>query len=497
MTFQPGHLPEHGTVSRGTESGRPLLWGIIPRVTDFLDKLGDRTPMFVFVLAAVVFMMMSAVLSRGGSAHPELEQYLPHYLSQKSLPQKIFDFQNVEIWGAYRPRPLSYLFDYADGSFIAWCCRHGFAHLLSLSFYVFWALEWVLLWIFFCGHLQLHRVTSGLLICLLSTDPVMSLSGAYFRSAKPGATCFLLISFVILTRYFRSVSSKSSPVRSLLWASFGAVAVFCSCLFDEIPAAFAVAALLVLMLERSLSRRSRAATASTYCMVPIGLSVIGFAYYSYIIHPKLVWHFTGQTVSMQYEAGTLTALLANPFLTLYGSVIDFGDIFGYLTGSISAILAMILMAVLVSSWGQRKAQIRLAAGALLMVACLYGMIARHPSVGWIDFRRTVYALPLTIVFVVCVAASLAVLSRRGFLSRGQIQLILLVLIASNIISLPAHRRIVESQFMDRAEFTRVLMLMLHSPFASSSGRLSDAELFRLKIEVGQSQVYKLLHRAQE
>src|SRR6185437_11783002 len=63
-----------------------------------------------------------------------------------------------------------------------------------------------------------------------------------------------------------------------------------------------------------------------------------------------------------------------------------------------------------------------------------GMISRHHAVMRLDTRRTVYLLPLTMVFVLFAGATLALIAQRGRLSRGKMQLILLVLLTSSVVS---------------------------------------------------------------
>src|SRR4051794_29000894 len=243
------------------------------KFSEFLDRVADRVPSFVFVISVAALMVLSVLSSGGGNALFEDGKYVPYYLlSDHPAYYKMFDIQNVEIEEgtpleatnirpSYRPRPLSYLTDNYDVQFIGWSCRQGYPHLLSASYYLFWALDCILLWVFFRRYLRLHPMLSGLLILLLSSDAVFSLAGGYFRSSKPGGVFFMIASLVAFAESVRSGYRGLSVWRSVLPAGLGAVLLFCACLYDEIPAAFAFAGVLLLGFDYLLERHSKSTRA--------------------------------------------------------------------------------------------------------------------------------------------------------------------------------------------------------------------------------------------
>jgi len=481
-----------------------LFWQSVQKASGALARFRDRVPSFAFLLAIAALLVLSVICSRGGYAQPELEQYIPHYLSDGPFLQKIFDYKKVEIWNSYRPRPLSYAVDDFDVAFIAWSARHGFPHLLSASYYVFWTADCLLLWVFFRRHLRIHRFTAGLLICLLSTDPVLFFHAGYFRSAKPGGTCFLLAAFVVFAECVRAVRRNRSKLLCVGLASLAGVLLLCACLFDEIPAAFALVAAIMLALECFVDRRSRPASAFVYVLTAILAVVAAFAWYDVVGHPKLIWMLTGEKVSMTYQTGTASALLWNPALTVAASVSVFLDTFRDLAGDLPAVLAFLLLLALASIWkssdrntgvrnGSRSGQwivLRLAIGAFLMLGCLYGMISRHPPVMWLNVRQGEYVQPLTMVFVLFVAASLALLQSK-YPSRGRLELVLVVLLASNLVSVGTER--VFGHWTD--QFTRILLASLRNPSAFDAEARESPEIARLQKEVLRSPLYQSLHEA--
>lgn len=499
----------HCTLVRVAAAPSSLLYLWTGKLAGILERLSDGLPPFVVVIAIAILFILAVLCSRGGYAHPELQQYIPHYLSHRPVLEKIFDFQKVEIWLSYRPRPLSYLVDNLDVAFIAWSCRRGFPHLLSASYYLFWIGDCLLLGFYFRSHLRIDRLSAGLLICLLSTDPVMFFNG-YFRSAKPGGTFFLLSAFVVFAECFRVIMRNGSKLRCAVLACFGAGLLFCACLFDEIPVAFAIAATVMLTMEWVIDRKSQLAKASAVVLIAIISVLITFAYYDFVLHPKLIWAITGERPSMAYQTGTAAALLSHPALWLLGSASVFCDAFSYLVGNISAFMSFMLLVALVSivwdssqghaylarepklfSFLQRHRPItRILSGGVLMIVCLYGMISRHPPIARLDVRRSWYVLPLTMVFLLFVGMTVAIIVARGYLSRGKLQLALLALVASNLVFVLTMRA-----FGPSDPFTKVLLVSLRNPSAFDSEAREDPGLARLQRAVFESPVYKSLRRA--
>lgn len=479
------------------------------RAARLLEQFGDRVPSITFVIAIAVLLVAAVACSRGGYAHLEIEQYIPQYLSHKPLLEKIFDYKKVEVWDSYRPRPLSYVVDDFDVAFIDWSARHGVPHLLSLSYYVFWALDCLLLWFYFFRRLGLHRLTAGLLICLFSTDWVVFDHTGYFRSAKPGATFFLLGAFVVFAECFRAVLRKQSTSRCALLACLGAILLFCGCLFDEIPAAFSVAAAIMLGVELWWYRKSPRARACVYCLIPILGVLLAFAYYDLVGHRWLIWKIEGETVSMSYQTGTAAALLWHPAVLLTGTVSVFTDVFGRLAGDLPMVLALLLLLTLISTWltfgtqseggtkhwfgqfllGKRQRPLmRILLGAFLMIGCLYGMIARHHPIMRADVRSSDYVLPLTAVFLIFVAVTAAKPITDKYVSKGPLQLILIVLVASNLVFAVSQR-----VFTHGDPFTGALLTSLRNPAALAPRFPNDPDFPRLKSEVFACPIYKTLH----
>ena len=169
----------------------PKLGKTIPIIEDRrftnLFKHVERVPTLTYVIFLILIEIIAFYSVNGGTLHPELEQYIPHYLSDRPILQKIYSADQVEIGSEYRPRPLSYLIDNYDVLFIGWCTGLGHPHFESLSYFVFWTIDCFLCWFCFRNYFGLDRLNTAMLIGLFCTSPVVFFSCSYFRSAKPGA----------------------------------------------------------------------------------------------------------------------------------------------------------------------------------------------------------------------------------------------------------------------------------------------------------------------
>ena len=472
-----------------------------------VDRLGSRVPPFAFVIAITIIMILAIACSRGGYDHQELQQYIPHYLSHKPLLEKIFDYKKVEIWQDFRPRPLSYIVDNYDVAFIGWSARHGFPHLLSASYYVFWALDCLLLWFYFRRRLEIHAFTAGLFLCLLSADPVFFSHSNYFRSAKPGGAFLLLAAFLVFVECFRAALDGRSRLRCFLLASGAGVLLFCACLFDEIPAAFTFAAAVMLAVEWFWDRKSPRARAWLYPLATVIAVLAAFVYYDLFLHRWLIWTFAHERVSMAYQTGTAGAMLWHPGVLLAGTLSVFVDVFGHLTGAVPTVIAAVFMLACIAAWIRPAAGIeqdndrfsrfltlprfrpliRILLAGLLMFGCLYGMIARHHGIMRLDVRLSTYVLPLTIVFLLFVAATVAMVIHQRHTSRGVVQLILVVLVASSLVSVLSRRIFTHGDLR-----THMLLISLRDPSAFDAQARENSDTARLQHEVLNSPVYKAL-----
>lgn len=175
---------------------------------------GSIIPMLLIFVCITAFMLGISVYANyrlGFYSEFENERYLPYYLSDTTVLQKIFDYTKNDVDGLYRARELSNFFNYLDTQIILISAKIGYPHLLSGVYYL----------IIFLIILIQARITSGWLnnrflwINILTgilyiTSPPIFLSGWYFRTSKVlvslGISIFSLILFYASGRVRNAVS---------------------------------------------------------------------------------------------------------------------------------------------------------------------------------------------------------------------------------------------------------------------------------------------------
>jgi hypothetical protein len=456
-----------------------------------LETAGERVPSLVFVAAIGLLMIAAFAVARGGLIHWEAEKYIPHYLSDRPVLEKIYDYKQVELEAEYRPRPLSYLVDDLDVAFIGWSAAKGYAHFESLSYYLFWALNAILLWHCLRNLFQLDRLNSGLLIVLLSTSPIIFLNTYYFRSAKTGSSFFLICGFIVLWGCYQRVLRGRPPAGRLIGAMGAFVLVLAACLFDEIPVALCLAAVLMLGLELYLRRGTSERKAAAFCLVPLIAALASFAIYDLWIHRRLVTYFTGETAQMGFQAGMLHALISSPHITILGTASVLTESLGYLTGNLSSALVAAGLGLLLVFWNRssgRDAATRYLAGLVLMFGILFGMVSREHYIIREVPRRTFYTYPFSFVFLLFLGFCAWKMIDRRLLSRGALHAILLTLIASNLTSLPTNWTILQSD-QDRLNYSRAMVTALRSPDGITGAMRADPDLGKSYSLVEKSKIY--------
>jgi hypothetical protein len=452
--------------------------------------------------------------AKGGYAHPEGELYIPHYLSQLTLLQKVYDPSKVEIDHSYQPRVLSYATDDLDVAFIAWSTRHGHPHFLAASHFVFWGGDCLLLWFYLRRRLGMKRWMTGTLICLLSTDPALFTNVMYIRSAKAGATFFMLSAFIVLSECFRLRLRSSSKRSAAALAIVGGILLLCACLFDEIPAGFTLAAILALSLECYLSRGTRVARAAVFPLLTMSAVLLIYAWNDLVLHPRISLAVTGKPVTFDLQGGVLRELFRNPLKTLIGSVSVFTDAFGYLIGGVSGFLGLVAMILLISAWraegkGQfrgtrlawlvnQKSVIRVLFAGALMLGCLYAMVARHPPIMWADVRRAYYILPLSMVFFLFIAITANRIVGKGYLDAPLLSLTILTLATSNVVLIAtatAYTHTTDRPDIRSPLYTRILINELKRSPSSDVSLSSNPGIAEMQRQILQSPAYRALAAA--
>jgi len=170
-----------------------------------INQFGNRFGGLFIASLSIFFILLSVIVHDGGFLHPELEVYIPHYLSDKPLLNIIYDSRNTDT-GWYLARELSYLVDYVDYKFFELSVNLGYPHFLSLIHYVFSFIISMLLWHFCVQDLELGKLNATLLVLLFWTSSYIFVGGILFRTAKIGVALTSAVLFIILYRTLKRIN---------------------------------------------------------------------------------------------------------------------------------------------------------------------------------------------------------------------------------------------------------------------------------------------------
>ena len=481
-------------------SGREALIDLGKWLTGKIQVLESRTRGWHVVAVLLGLFLLSLVSSKGGILDPELDQYIPHYLSEQSFLAKTFDSTMVEVgsdtkdvmWhgrlrhliGLQRPRPLSYFLDCLDAQVIAWSVSKGFPHLLSASNLVFLVLIYAAVWIFCRRYLRFDRLTAGLLVCIVASDPVLACNLSYFRSAKPGTSTFLLIGLcAICALLVRRREFPPGAARTLLLLA-APIALLTACLFDEQGILLTGIILVGLLIEWRRPANPVNAATTLHLLISVVSALVVCGIYGFVIHPRLCSYFADVPPAggLEYQAGAIQNILREGLARTWQALFLLVDQFRFLTGSqvvLPAILMMLWMGAISASGAafslaaeapdkgvgaKRGVLIHLSVAGTLIVLTLAALCSRHEWLLRYDMRRWLYSEPTTMVLLVFLLLTTAAVLTTGRFPRPVVQLALAAMLLGNLWMFPEHRRFLRSGYwMPRLELSEAFLRALKQP----------------------------------
>jgi hypothetical protein len=394
---------------------------------------------------AAAMMACSVHWQHGGVLLYEYEIRLPYYLSDASLPCKLYDSDYLDA-GMYQARELSYFFDYIDCRFIAWCVALGQPHFLSLTHYVFLLGISLVLWRFGVEDLKLPRWIGLGVLLLFWTMPAVFLGGICFRTAKIGVALAVVVLYRLIFRILRS--ARENPGHGLsarLWlVCFGWA--WAATLFDR-QGVFMVAVAVVFLGFWFLGYREKSALKLLGAFVAaLALSVM----YNDVIAPCLTLALNDYWPDFKYQQLPWRGLAMEPAfymasgLSIYFDAVRFfmGDIPQW--GAVLAVIGLVCLA-LVKGAGrpQGKPFFRAALGLVLSQTALIWvlivlMVLRHRALVWPELRRVYYLLPVGSMFAMTFLLALASLQARRIFPAWCLALLLGGALLGNVLALPHH-----------------------------------------------------------
>jgi hypothetical protein len=423
-----------------------------------LERVTDRFNIVHVLLVSLLLAACSLLVQKGGMIHPECTVYLPKYLSERCLLNKLYDSKLFDQDG-YQARELSYFFDFIDSKFIALSVSFGYPHFYSLTHYVFSILIGLIIWQFSVRELTLKPLLGAGMVVLFWTTPCVFFF-SYFRSAKIGVALAVTVLFFVIYRILRrDLHDKEHPFPPTTWLLCFAVA-WCAARFD--PQGF----FLVVVIFAFLSLWFSAFPSKNILklLLAFGASIILSVLYKYQIAPMLTFHlnhywpnFTYQQIHSQPYPVHLEQLITHPLYS-YNGVSLFVDTLRFLIGNIpynvaSALLGVSILLVLLcisirARIGRKNIKLVsvVAAGFMMsyMLICLMIVIMaiKHPQLLWPDLRRIYYWSPITSVVCMTIAFILSQLSKMRYSVKWLLFVIMIIAIGGNIYAIPQHRAVI-------------------------------------------------------
>ena len=400
------------------------------------------------LLVAAVMMICSVVCQHGGVLYWETEARLPYYLSQGSLPDKIYDSDYLDA-GMFQARELSYFFDYLDSRFIAASVRLGHPHFISLTQYVFLILISLEFWRFGVRDLKVHRgIVLGVLL-LFWTAPSVFWGGAIFRTSKIGVSLALVVLYRRIFLVLREAENNPDyklPGRTWLACSGWAWA---ATLFDR-QGVFMVGTAVIFLGFQLWGHRQKSLLIFTGAFAfALALSVA----YNHVAAPALTLALNGYWPDFKYQDLPWPNLAAHPLFFIASALSLYFDTLRFFIGNPPVWLALAVLAgisgLLWKKWPRAAAGKRLSSGALgfflsqtvLMWLLILLMVLRHAALLWPDVKRVYYFLPLTSMFAMTLLLAFSRWPASRISFHKPAALFLGVCLAGNLIALPGHRAI--------------------------------------------------------
>lgn len=390
-----------------------------------LPPLATRA-LTVLAFALPIGLIAHAVTFWGhGIIDSEAMEFVLNYLQKRPFFAQIFDPQ-INDWGAYQARELSYVFDFIDARLFATLLdRHvlvfvplsGVLGLIAVSAIYFWGTRRVF---------GLDRITTALLLSLfLSCIVVQASTPILYRSSKI-ILCIALLAFLFyLFALFKKDQPQVAPMDCATLFFLGLVMALC----DRQGFFYLISTTFIVLLIWLIGRTRRESVQRAYLQV-VGINIaaiVATILYNRVFAPRLIHSLNGYWPDFTYQNLPLSALLDSTLPAKTWRM--FQEQVSFFFGSVpfAILAAVVLVAIIVIAWNYRNAfgriDFTLVAVSLFSIFTVIGllavMIARHPQLYSIrDHAFWYYTLTVHSVFLFGISAWISLLNpeRRARLS---------------------------------------------------------------------------------
>jgi hypothetical protein len=374
-------------------------------------------------------------------------EFVLNYLQNRPFFAQIFDPQ-INDWGAYQARELSYVFDLIDARIFAALLDHrvllfvplsGVVGLIAVSVVYFWGARRVL---------GLNHVMATMLLSLfLSCIVVQASTPILYRSSK------IVLSIALLAFLFYTCSLLQGDKRS--FTSLKCVALFflglLMALSDRQGFFYLITATFVVLVVWLIEKLRGTATERGYLRVISANSaaIAAAIFYNRILAPQLIHALNGYWPNFFYQQLPISALL-DPTLPakawyLFQQQVSF--FFG--NAPFLALASVVIITALGIPWTRQSAinskNLTLLAISVVLIVAIFGllatMIARHPALYSIrDHSFWYYTLTIHVVILFGISAWFSFLGPRNRAGLNPLIYALIVLLIVGNMRQYAHQR---------------------------------------------------------
>lgn len=408
-------------------------------------------------------LFIPAVFWKGGVLEGEAISFIINYADDRTVLQKVFATQ-LNDFDTFQARELSFFFDYLDASFYLFLLKHfDVALFVPLSAF---ASSILIILIYRRGVRHtlpgVDRLTAELsLLPFLTCFVFVSTMGVYYRSAKPLLAPVLLALMFHILRTAQSRAGGSTLEKR--WAvvnrqslvTFGLLLV--AALLDRQGFFYVLIAFSVLLVHFLITKRLKD------LLIASGAAAIIAHLYNVVFGPAIIWAVNAYRVDFSYQRIPMEELAKLPVHSLKAGRLLIANVAAMLGGYHVAgylVLGVItgwLVWKVIGLYKERvpgKFRERSVSGTSLGIICalivfalqivMFGlMIARHRFIyDWIDHWYWYYPLPflMTVLFGLAVVLN-SLLPRLGAGQRRVLRVALVLIAISNLLHLPANRKL--------------------------------------------------------
>lgn len=407
-------------------------------------------------------LVLPAAFWRGGVLEGEAISFIIGHTGEQTLLQKVFNTQ-LNDFDTFQARELSFFFDYLDANFYLFLLRH-----FDIGFFVPLSAIVSSILIVLIYRIGVRRTLPGIdrltaelsLLPFLTGFVFVSTMGVFYRSGKPQLAPVLL---ALMFHILRTAQLRGSSSLETRWAlvtrrslvTFGLLLI--AALLDRQGFFYGLIAFSVLLVHFLFTRKLKD------LLIASGAAAVVATLYNLVLGPAIVWAVNGYRVDFFYQRIPAEELARLPVHSLEAIRLLIANVAAMLGGYyVVGYLVLCLIAGWLAWKGGRLCEERMPGtfreryGSATSLGIIYAvmlfalqivmfalMIARHRFIyDWVDHWYWYYTLPflMTVLFGLALLLN-ALLPSLGTIQRRILRVALVLIAISNLLHLPANRKL--------------------------------------------------------